>query len=202
QQRLARFPRAQRLLQGEALAAAAVAHAALAAGTLYEDAAHGLGRGREEVPPVVPRRGGTPFALDQPQVGFVNEGRGLEGLAGLLLSHLLRRQPPQLVGDQRPELRRGLRVALTDGLKDPSDLMHGQNRSLARGYPMTIPPAWPSCPAFSAGLAAATFARRLISVRGALDRFHTDAATGASSSSIKPLMPTMPWASGRIAGTL
>ena len=55
----------------------------LAAGVLDEDAAHGLGRGGEEVAAAVPvlRR----VAADQPEVRLVDQGRGLERLPGLLL---------------------------------------------------------------------------------------------------------------------
>ena len=37
----------------------------------------------------------------QPKVGFMDQRRGLEGLAGLLLGQLLRRQLAQLLVDQR-----------------------------------------------------------------------------------------------------
>ena len=43
---------------------------------------------------------------DQPQVRLVDQGRGLQRLAGLLLGQLLRRQLAQFVVDQRQELLR------------------------------------------------------------------------------------------------
>ena len=47
-------------------------------------------------------------ATHQPQVSLVDQGRGLEGLAGLLLGQLLRGQLAELVVDQREELLGGL----------------------------------------------------------------------------------------------
>ena len=63
---------------------------------------------------------------DQPQVGLVDQGRGLERLAGLLLGQLLGRQLAQLVVDQRQELLGGVRVALLDGRQDAGDVVHGR----------------------------------------------------------------------------
>ena len=45
----------------------------------------------------------------------MHEGRGLEGLTGLLLSELPCRKTPELPVDQRQELLGRLRVALLDG---------------------------------------------------------------------------------------
>ena len=47
----------------------------------------------------------------------MDEGGGLERLAGLLLGQLLRRQVAKLVVDQRQEPARGVRVALLDGFR-------------------------------------------------------------------------------------
>jgi hypothetical protein len=64
-----------------------------------EDAAHRLGRGGEEVPAPVPVA--RLDAADQPEIGLVNQGGGLERLARLLLRQARRREFPQLVVDQR-----------------------------------------------------------------------------------------------------
>ena len=66
------------------------------------------------------------LAVDQPQVRLVDQGRGLERLARLLLGQLARRQLAQLVVDQRQELLGGLRVALLDGGEDARDVAHHQ----------------------------------------------------------------------------
>ena len=47
------------------------------------------------------------LAVHQPQVGLVDQGGGLQRLAGLLLGQLLGRQLAQLVVDQRQELLGG-----------------------------------------------------------------------------------------------
>ena len=57
-----------------------------AAGGFDQDAAHRLGRGGEEVPPAVPMP--CLVHVHEPNVGFVNQGRGLEGLAGALAEAL------------------------------------------------------------------------------------------------------------------
>ena len=63
--------------------ATAVLHPALAAGVLDQDAAHGLGGRGEEVAPAVP---GLAFLLaDQAQVDLVDQGGGLERVAGTLM---------------------------------------------------------------------------------------------------------------------
>ena len=64
------------------------------------------------------------LAIHQPQVGLVDQGRGLERLARLLLRQLLSRQLAQLVVDQRQQLLGGLRVALLDGRENPCHFIH------------------------------------------------------------------------------
>ena len=62
--------------------------------------------------------------IHQPEVGLVDQRRGLERLAGLLLGHLCGGQLAQLVVDQRQELLGGVRVALLDGGQDARHLAH------------------------------------------------------------------------------
>jgi hypothetical protein len=100
---------------------------AFAACRFDEDAAHGLGRGGEEMAAAVPVPLG--FGVHQPQVGLVNQGGRLEGLAGLLLGHLRGGQLAQLVVDQWQELRGGVRVALLHRGQDAGNLGHGRLRS-------------------------------------------------------------------------
>jgi hypothetical protein len=69
-------------LQGPPDEAAAAFEPLAVAGPVDEDAAHGLGRGGEEVPPAVPARGVA--RAYEAQVGLVDQGRGLEGLPGRL----------------------------------------------------------------------------------------------------------------------
>src|SRR5262249_37736565 len=68
--------------QLDALPAAAAFVRALGASVIDQDAAHGLGGGREEVPPAVEV---LPLALaDETEVSLVDQGGGLERLPGLL----------------------------------------------------------------------------------------------------------------------
>jgi len=68
-------------------------------GPVDQDAAHGLGRGGEEVSPSVPIPRLT--LPDQTEVSLVDQSRGLEGLAGLLVGEASGRQCAQLVVDDR-----------------------------------------------------------------------------------------------------
>ena len=54
----------------------------------------------------------------------MDQGRGLQRLARLLLGQPLGRELAQLVVDQRQELLRGVRVALLDGGQDAGDVTH------------------------------------------------------------------------------
>jgi hypothetical protein len=106
-------------VQVDALPVAAVPGPALAPGIVNEDAAHGLGSGREEVPPAVPARlvtgGLTCPGRHQPEVRFMHESRGLERLPRFLMGQPLRRQLAQLVVNKRQELLGSVGVALLNG---------------------------------------------------------------------------------------
>jgi hypothetical protein len=56
----------------------------MAAGMIYENPAHHLGRHRDELNAVLPA---GPL-VDQTQVGFVDEGRGLQGVTGPLAAQV------------------------------------------------------------------------------------------------------------------
>jgi hypothetical protein len=60
----------------------------------------------------------------QSQVRLVDQGRRLKRLSWLLLTHLLRRQPAQLVVNQPEQLLCRMWVALLDGAKDCCDVAH------------------------------------------------------------------------------
>src|SRR5262249_28658241 len=126
--------------------AAAVLAAALAAGALDEDAAHGLGGRGEEVAPALPLRG--VFGAPPPQVRLVYQRGRLQGLAEPLLGPLLGGALAQLVVDQRQQLLRGGGVALLDGRQDVRHLAHGQRPEDVRAQRSEI------CPRGSRGLAS------------------------------------------------
>ena len=71
-----------------------------------EDAAHGLRRCRDEMGAVPPVHA---FGIDQPQVGFVDQGRGLQAVAGAFAPHVVVRQDDgALVDDRRQQGERTL----------------------------------------------------------------------------------------------
>src|SRR5262245_34328155 len=65
----------------------------------------------------------------------MDQGRGLEGLAGLLPGQPLLREPPQLPVDQREEFLGGPGVALLDRGEDAGDVVHGSRSLWAEGRP-------------------------------------------------------------------
>src|SRR5262249_10508300 len=107
-------------------AVAAVLVTALAAGTLDEDAAHGLGG--EEMPAAVPELLLPP--ADQPQGRPLDQGRGVERLPWGLAGHPLRGQAARLLVDEREELAGRLPVALLDGVQDAGNFTHRRHQGL------------------------------------------------------------------------
>ena len=83
----------------------------LPAGAVDEDASHGLGRGREEVP--VFRPAGIDAAHEL-HIGFVIQRRGMQGLAGALLPEMLGREATQFVVDQGEQLVGSLELTVAD----------------------------------------------------------------------------------------
>src|SRR5262249_53809741 len=94
----------------------------LIAGAVEDNPAHGLGRGGEEVAAAVP----VPRLLDidQPNIGFMDQGRGLERLAGLLVRPFRPGQPTHFLIDQGQQLLRRQGVTLLDGRKDAGHVRH------------------------------------------------------------------------------
>ena len=88
-------------------------------GVVDEDPTHGLGRGGEEVPSAVEL-----LIPDQPQVGFVNQGGRVEGVAGGFGRHARGGELPQLVIDERQQLGGGPAVASLGGTQELRELGH------------------------------------------------------------------------------
>ena len=80
---LRRFGDAQGRVQVHAPPAAAVADGRLAPGGFHQDSSHRLGGGGEKVPATVEL-----LVSDQPQIGFMDQGGGVERVAGGLGCHL------------------------------------------------------------------------------------------------------------------
>ena len=75
---------------------------------LDENAPHGLRGGGEEVAAAVPVL--HLVYVHEPDVGFVDQGRRLERVAGLFMCEPLGGEAAPFVVDQRQELRRGVRA--------------------------------------------------------------------------------------------
>src|SRR5262249_61950499 len=85
----------------------AVPEAAVAAGPLDEEAAHGPGGGGEERAPAGPPGPPRPGLAGEPQVRLVDQVGRLEGVARALVGQAVGGQPPQFVVDEREEGGRG-----------------------------------------------------------------------------------------------
>ena len=94
------------------LIATAALEALLLPGPLDQDPPHRLGRGREEVPLIVPLLRGR--LIDQPHICLVYQRRCLERLTRFFIGELCGRQFPQFVVDQRQQLLGGCGIALLD----------------------------------------------------------------------------------------
>src|SRR5262249_24553188 len=110
----------------------------LVPGAVDQDPSHRLGSGREEVAATVPVLG--LLYVHEPDVRFMNQGRGLKRLPGLLLRQLLGRELTQLVVDQWQELLCGVRIAVLDGGQDVGDVAHGVGSRSGEGRLLSILP--------------------------------------------------------------
>jgi hypothetical protein len=90
------------VIQVEALPPAAVPEPVLASSVLDQDAAHGLGRGGEEVASAIPRL--LRVRSNKPQVRLVDEGGRLQRLPGLLRRQTGGCESPQFVVDDRQQV--------------------------------------------------------------------------------------------------
>ena len=86
-----------------------------------EDSPHGFGGGGEEVSAAVEL-----LIADQPQVGFVNQRGGVEGVAGGFGGHARGGELPELIVDERQQLSGGLAVAGRGGFEELGDLDHSR----------------------------------------------------------------------------
>jgi hypothetical protein len=65
---------------------------------------------------------------DEAQIRFVDERRGVERLARLLTSKVRRGEPAQFIVDQRKQLRRGVRIAVPEGVQNAGHFIHRRYR--------------------------------------------------------------------------
>ena len=72
--------------------------------------------------PVLPLH---PFQIHEAQIGFVQQRRGLQGIAAFLAHHVLVSQPVQLPVDQRHQLVKRPLIAATPFVKQQGDVSPG-----------------------------------------------------------------------------
>ncbi len=90
-------------------ASAAAFPGLVASGIVDQNPPHCFGGRGKKVAAVLPML--NLVDIDEPEIGLVDQGRGLKGLPRLLVSQPLRSQLAQLFIDQRQELVRGVRIA-------------------------------------------------------------------------------------------
>src|SRR6516165_7472148 len=80
------------------------------------------------------------WACHQPQIGLVDQGRGLQGLARLRLGEALGRKAAQLIVNDRPELSGSGGVASLNGGQDVGHVTHRRYQGVRfRGTLWPIP---------------------------------------------------------------
>ena len=107
------------LVEWNALPFAPMSSSTVMASPVDEDLPHGLGGDVEEVTVI-----GIGPVADEPEVGLVHQGGGVERVIGAFPRQLRRGQPAQLVIDQRQELLGRPGVAVLDSGKDPGHVVH------------------------------------------------------------------------------
>ena len=110
-----RFNRQLRVVHVDSLTIASVLHAGFASGLIHEDLPHGLGCRREEVPAAAPVR---LVAIDEPQVGLMDQSRCLQRVAWWDLGHPGTGQSAELGKDQGKQIFSRFRVALRGRLEN------------------------------------------------------------------------------------
>jgi hypothetical protein len=88
-------------------------------GVIDQDSAHCFRRGGEEMALAV-----EVLIADQSQIRFVNEGSGIECVAGCFGGHTSSGELPQLVVDERKQFIRGLMVAGLGDFKQTGHIGH------------------------------------------------------------------------------
>lgn len=130
------------LVEGQRLLAATPLLAAAAARPVDEDSPHRFGRRREKVGPAVPGE----VSVDEPQIGLVDQGGGLELRTSTLAAHPMPSDRPQLLVDDGDEVVRRAVVPApesVEALGDPpapgGTVLHGQGAIQADVSPVSNP---------------------------------------------------------------
>jgi hypothetical protein len=105
--------------QFETLASAFALQPFFIAGMIDQDPAHRLRRRREEMTATIEL-----LVSDQPQIGFVNQCRGVEGMAGHLRVHPRGGELAKLGVDEREQFNRSLAVTGLGGIEKAGYIGH------------------------------------------------------------------------------
>lgn len=111
----------------ESLVVPAALLPAFGAGAIDQDPAHCFGCGCEKVAATVPAGLGV---AQKSQIGFVNEGGGLQCLPWLLMSQLCRRELAKFVVNERQQLVGGRWIAGLNSLQNLRDVHIDHDRRL------------------------------------------------------------------------
>ena len=87
---------------------------------IRQNAPHQLGANSKEMRPVVPTHLSD---IDQPQIDFVDECRGLESVTGTFSGHVVPRRPVQFLVHQRHKFLQRLLISGAPGPEQAGDLM-------------------------------------------------------------------------------
>ena len=67
----------------------------------------------------------VPLRLHETQIRFMNQRRGLQSMARMLVSHLHRRQSSQFLVNQRQQFVGGFPISFLKTFENPGDIAHG-----------------------------------------------------------------------------
>ena len=116
-----------RFVQGQVRHAASAFQIA-APRVVHQNAAHQLRRNGEKMGAVLPLHA---VVVHQPQVGFVDQGRGLQAVAGALARHVAVRQAVKLLIDDRRQPFERIPVSLAPGAQQQAYVGRGRIAGLS-----------------------------------------------------------------------
>lgn len=88
---------------------------------IYQYPSHDAGSGTVKVRPALPV---GLLLVNQTEISFVHQSRGLQRMVGTLMGHEVRRQPPELIIDKRDNLNGRVAVACGHPAQQIRDFLH------------------------------------------------------------------------------
>ena len=101
---------------------------------LHKNATHQLRRDGEKMSAILPLHA---LIIHQAHVGFIDQGRGLEAVAGALPFHVAAREAAKLVINDGGQPRERAMVAVAPGAEELAYVVHGQ---FTQGAPPSASP--------------------------------------------------------------